>query len=62
MFFALQLTFQALLMVTGDPGGLGAHVTQAQAENTDQDLAIIQQPKMEVPPAQGHHQSMKTVS
>ena len=25
-------------MITGDPGVLGAHVTQAQAENTAQDL------------------------
>ena len=49
-------------MVTGDPGVLGDHVIQQQAENTDQDLAIIQQPKMEVPPVQGHHQSMKIVS
>ena len=49
-------------MVTGDPGVLGAHVTQRQAENIDQDLAIIQQLKTEVPPAQGHHQTMKIVS
>ena len=49
-------------MVTGEPGVHGAHVTQAQAKNTDTDLAIIQQQKMEVPPVQGHHQCMKIVS
>ena len=49
-------------MVTGEPGVLGAHVTQAQEKNTDPDLAIIQQQKMEVPPVQGHHQCMKIVS
>ena len=41
-------------MVTGDPGDLGAHVTQQQAKDTDRDLAIIQHPKMEVLPVQGH--------
>ena len=30
-------------MVDGDPGDLGDHATQEQAENIDQDLAIIQQ-------------------
>ncbi len=49
-------------MVIGDPGVLGAHVTQAQGKDTDPDLAIIQQPKMEVHPVQGHHQSMISVS
>ena len=48
--------------VSGDPGVLGAHVTQERAKDSDQDLAIIQQPKMEVLPVQGHHQSMKIVS
>ena len=41
-------------MVTGDPGDLGAHVTHKRAEYRDQDLAIIQQPKMEVLPVQDH--------
>ena len=49
-------------MVTGDPGDLGAHVTQEQANDTDQDLAMILRPKMEVLPVQGHHQYMKIVS
>ena len=35
-------------MVTGDPGALGAHVTQTHAQKKDQDFAIIQQQKMEV--------------
>ena len=42
-------------METGDIGDLGVHVTQAQAKYTDQGLVIIQQPKMEVLPAQDHH-------
>ena len=49
-------------MVDGDPGDLGVHVTQEQAKNSDQDHAIIQQPKMEVLPVQGHHQNMEIVS
>ena len=49
-------------MVTGDPGDLGAHVTQEMAENTDQDHAMIQHLKMEVLPVQGHHRIMKIVS
>jgi len=46
-------------MVDGDPGDLGVRVTQEQAKDTDQGLAIIQQPKMEVPPVQDHHQYIK---
>ena len=42
-------------MVDGDPGVLGAHVTQKQAKDTDQDIAIIQHPKMEVLTVQGNH-------
>ena len=49
-------------MVIGDLGVIGALVTREQAENTNTDIAIIQQPKMEVPPAQDHHRSMKNVS
>ena len=49
-------------MVTGDPGALGDHVTPAQAKNTNPDLVIIQQPRMEVLLARGHHQCMKIVS
>ena len=49
-------------MVIGDPGVLGAHVTQAQAKDTDRGLAIIQRPKMEVLPVQGHHQRTRIVS
>ena len=49
-------------MVDGDPGDLGAHVTQEQAKDPDLDHAIIQQLKMEVLPVQGYHQSMKIVS
>ena len=49
-------------MVTGDCGDLGAHVTQEQAKDQDQDHAIIQQPKMEVLHVQGHHQCLKIVS
>ena len=49
-------------MVDGDPGDLGAHVTQEQAKDIDQDHVIIQQPKMEGYPVQGHHQCHKIVS
>ena len=48
-------------MVIGEYGDHGAHVTQEQAENIDHDLAIIQQPKMEVLHVQGHHQHMQIV-
>ena len=49
-------------MATGDPGAHGAHVTQQQAEKTDIDHAIIQQPKMEVPSAlQGQLKHLQTV-
>ena len=57
-----QIILQVLSTEIGVPGDLGAHVTQEQAKDTDQDLAIIQQPKMEVLPVQGHHQKMKIVS
>ena len=49
-------------MVDGDPGDLGVHVIQEQAKNIDQDHVIIQQPKMEDLPVQGHHQHMQIVS
>ena len=49
-------------MVDGDPGDPGAHVTQEQAKDTDQDPAMIQRLKMEVPPVQGHQQHLKIVS
>ena len=49
-------------MVDGDPGAHGAHVTQEQAQDPDQDLAIIQQLKMEARLVQGHHQYLKIVS
>ena len=41
-------------MVNGGPGDLGVNVIQEQAKDTDQGLAIIQQQKMEVLPAQDH--------
>ena len=49
-------------MVIGDLGVLGAHAVDIQAESIEQDLVIIQLPKMEDPSAQGHHQCMKIVS
>ena len=47
--------------MNGDPGALGAHVTQQQAKYQDQDLATIQQPKIEVLPAQDHLLQQKHV-
>ena len=47
------LKFQAVSMVTGDPGAHGAHVTKKQAGNTGSDHALIPQPIKDSPPVQG---------